>query len=175
MEKRMDAGDIILQKEIEIASTDTSHDLLQNIIDISPDFLVEGVKGYIEGKFYPVKQREEDATYCSITKKEDGLIDWREEAEIIINKIRAYNLWPVAYTYLEGKLLKIYQASFINETDVPSAQPGTIVTAKADQGILVKTGKGYINLLELQMENHKKMNSRDFVNGYRNLKDKLLE
>ncbi|UCB45328.1 MAG: methionyl-tRNA formyltransferase [Spirochaetota bacterium] len=175
MEQRMDRGDIILQKGIDIESTDTSHDLLQKIIDISPVFLVEGIRGFIEGEFQLVKQREGDATYCSIIKKSDGLIDWHEESEMIINKIRAYNLWPVAYTYLDGKLLKIFQVRFIDAPDLLSAQPGKIVKTKAEEGIIVQTGKGFVNILELQMENHKKINSRDFINGYRNLESKTLE
>jgi methionyl-tRNA formyltransferase len=169
MARRMDSGDIILQKEIEMARTSTARDILQKTIDISPEFLVKGIQGFIKGELRSVKQREEDATYCSIIRKEDGLIDWGEDAVLIINKIRAYNIWPVAYTHLDGKLIKIFNAEIFPVTALPSARPGKIVRAKAEQGVIVKAGKGFINILELQMENHKKMCSRDFINGYRNL------
>jgi methionyl-tRNA formyltransferase len=169
MARRMDSGDIILQREIEIAGTFTARDLLQKITDISPEFLMKGIQGFINGELRSVKQREEDATYCSMIRKEDGLIDWSEEAGLINNKIKAYNIWPVAYTYLDGKIIKIFNAEIFPATDLPSARPGKIVQAKAEQGIIVKAGKGFVNILELQMENHRKMSSRDFINGYRDL------
>jgi len=174
MEKKLDAGDIIASKEILIPESFTAENLLREIVDISPSFLVENIENYLSHKIEPVHQDEHKATYCSIIKKEDGLINWMEEEKVIINKIRAFNVWPVCYSYLDGKVLRIFNASYFFRSDYNNAKPGEIIETDKKNGIIVKTGKGCIKILELQVENKKRMKYNQFINGYRHIKGKIL-
>lgn len=174
MNKEVDAGDILIQREIVIKRDYTSQDLMERIVELSPTFLIQGIKDYISGKIKPKKQNGDKATYCSIIKKEDGLIDWTEKALVILNIIRAHNIWPVAFTYLDGKMLKIYNARMSPLEDCFRARYGEVVEASAINGIVIKTGEGIINILDLQLENRKRMSYQEFINGFRNLKGKVL-
>jgi len=174
MNKEVDAGDILIQREIVIKRDYTSQDLMERIVELSPTFLIQGIKDYISGKIKPKKQNDDKATYCSIIKKEDGLIDWTEKALVVLNIIRAHNIWPVAFTYLDGKMLKIYNARMSPLEDCFRARYGEVVEASAINGIVIKTGEGMINILDLQLENRKRMSYQEFINGFRNLKGKVL-
>ncbi len=174
MNKEMDTGDILIQREIVIERDYTSQDLMEKIVELSPSFLINGIKEYVSGKIKPEKQNDDEATYCSMIKKEDGLIDWSEKALVILNIIRAHNIWPVAFTYLDGKMLKIYNARMSPMADGIHAHYGEVVEASSINGIVIKTGEGMINILDLQLENRKRMSYQEFVNGFRNLKGKVL-
>jgi len=174
MDKEMDAGDILAQRAIPVEPGMTASDLLEEIIKVSPGFLAESVSKYLSKELHLQKQCEQDATYCPIIKKEDGHINWKEEAQAIVNKIRAYTLWPVAYTTLEGNYLRIFNARLQQPGEPYTAKPGEIVELNKKEGIYVKTGNGLISILELQPVNKRKMDFRQFLNGYRNLKGKVL-
>ena len=121
-------------------------------------------------------QDERHASYCSVINKENGLIDWHEDAERIRNKIRAYNLWPVAYTYLEGGQLKIFNA---HRVEAPPGietgdAPGQVVSADKREGIIVQTGSGYLSITDLQIENRRRMDYREFMNGQKDLAGSIL-
>jgi len=175
MHRRMDAGDIITQREISIDVGDTAGDLLRKFIKDSPDFIVEGVRRFISGKIKPEPQDEAAATYCSMIKKEDGLIDWSKPAERIVNEIRAYNIWPVSYTFLDGKALRVFRALLLAGGTEKSGVPGEIVDVHQKEGIVIMTGAGRVGILELQLENKRRMGYREFECGCRGLVGKVLK
>jgi len=174
IKEELDAGDIIAQQVIEIEPHWTAEDLLNEIMMTAPDFLVESLRDYIDGRATPVPQAEEKATYCKILKRKDALIDWSESAASISNKIRAYNIWPVAYTYLNGRILKLYNAFVYENGKKYGRNPGAVIDVLKGTGIIVQTGTGVISLTELQLENKKRMGFMEFANGYRNLKGTVL-
>jgi methionyl-tRNA formyltransferase len=187
MKVEMDAGDILASLEMEIGPECTAERLIGEIAAAAPPFLRDTLKRYIEGAVTPVPQREEDATFCSLIRKEDGLVDWGEGAERLCGRIRAFNAWPVCYTSLEGKTLRIYDARVAGVRspvtppggeELPrgggSPVPGEILAVDKREGILVRTGNGVVSLLELQLENKKRLSHGDFANGYRNLAGKIL-
>jgi methionyl-tRNA formyltransferase len=97
-------------------------------------------------------------------KKEDGLIDWSQPADVIERRVRALCPWPSAYTYLRGKLLKIYRAAVIEAGEKGPA--GELV--RADKGGLwVATGQGVLGLEEVQLENRKRLAFAEFLRGTR--------
>lgn len=174
MKKEMDAGDILATRRLRIDPHDTAEDLMEMIIDRAPSFLLQTLKDYLNNKINPVKQNSEEATYCSIIKKEDGRIDWNESTSVLLRKIKAYNLWPVAFSFLNGNLLHIFDAFVPPEHSMVGGVPGEIVEADRKAGIIVKTGDGAIGLSEVQLENRKRMSYHEFMNGYRNLKGSVL-
>jgi methionyl-tRNA formyltransferase len=175
MHRQMDAGDIIIQQEIPVDEYDTAGDLLEKVMAVCPAFIVDGTKRFISGELGPVPQDEASATYCPLIRKEDGLIDWSEKAERIVNEIRAYNPWPVSYTFIDGKLLKIFRAVRCEEVTSLSARPGEIMGLHQTDGIVTMTGSGSIGITELQLENKRRMGHWEFVCGCRDLVGKILK
>jgi methionyl-tRNA formyltransferase len=95
-------------------------------------------------------------------KKEDGRVDWSKPAGEIRNQIRGMLPWPGAYTYSNGKMIKIYKAAVAEG----EGKQGEVVDAP--QGVLrVMTGEGALDILELQLEGGKRLDAKAFLSGRR--------
>ncbi|MDD5455322.1 MAG: methionyl-tRNA formyltransferase [Candidatus Ratteibacteria bacterium] len=163
--EKVDAGDIIEQKKVEISREDTSATLSQKLAEEGAELLFHTLKDIDKGKENVTRQDISKVTYAPLLKKEDGLIDWTKSAEEIFNLVRGLNPWPSAYTYLKGKLFKIHKAQVAQSFD-SEANPGEIV--KADKNnLVIATGKGDLNILEVQIEDKKKMPIKDFLQGHK--------
>ena len=174
MGQKMDAGDVISRMEVSLGPETTAEDLMDTFICQAPGFLVRSINDYLSGRAKPEKQNEGEASYCSKISKEDGRIEWGESAESIVNKIRAFNLWPVAFTSLDGKILRIFRAHLYRFQSEERQEPGRIVKIDRTEGIVIQTGKGLIGITELQQENKRRMGHIEFMHGYRNLLGKML-
>ena len=162
MDEGMDTGDMLLKKEVPIEDEDTGETLSEKLSEIGARLLIETIRLLKEGQLNPIPQDHSQANYAPMLKKEDGKIDWQKSAEEIRNLIRGALPWPSAYTNLEGKLLKIYKARLAEG----GGKPGEVM--KSDSGILrVATGKGTIDILELQIEGGKKLQTQVFLRGRR--------
>ncbi len=162
--EKMDAGPIFLQREISVAPNDTTASLQAKLAPVGAELLVETIAGLKAGSLTPQVQDESKVTYAPVLKKEDGLIDWNLPAVSIERRVRGFNPWPSAYTYLAGNLLKIHRARVIEMAE--KAAPGEVL--KADkEGLWIATGAGALSLEEVQLENRKKMTAREFLNGTR--------
>lgn len=162
--EKMDAGPIFLQREISVAPNDTTASLQAKLAPVGAELLVETIAGLKAGNLTPQAQDESKVTYAPVLKKEDGLIDWNLPAVSIERRVRGFNPWPSAYTYLAGNLLKIHRARVIEMAE--KAAPGEVL--KADkEGLWIATGAGALSLEEVQLENRKKMTAREFLNGTR--------
>lgn len=162
--EKMDAGPIFLQREISVAPNDTTASLQAKLAPVGAELLVETIAGLKAGNLTPQAQDESKVTYAPVLKKEDGLIDWNLPAVSIERRVRGFNPWPSAYTYLAGNLLKIHRARVIEMAE--KAAPGEVL--KADkEGLWIATGEGALSLEEVQSENRKKMTAREFLNGTR--------
>ena len=163
MDKGLDTGNILLQRKLEIFPEENAGELHDRLAFLGAEVLRETVGRLRQGGLTPFKQEESEASYAPTLKKEDGVIDWEKPAEKIYDHIRGMNPWPGAFTYLEGKILKVFQAKQIIQGF--SHEPGKVVKA-SDEGILVATGEGHILLTEIQLENHKRMSSALFLRGH---------
>jgi methionyl-tRNA formyltransferase len=162
--EKMDAGPIFLQREISVAPNDTTASLQAKLAPVGAELLVETIAGLKAGNLTPQAQDESKVTYAPVLKKEDGLIDWNLPAVSIERRVRGFNPWPSAYTYLAGNLLKIHRARVIEMAE--KAAPGEVL--KADkEGLWLATGESALSLEEVQLENRKKMTAREFLNGTR--------
>lgn len=166
----MDKGDIIMQKEIDILPDDTRGTLEKRLAEAGSELLLETINS---GTKIMIPQDETKATYAPKLKKEDGKIDWAENAVTIHNKIRAMNPWPGAYTFFKNKRLEVWTSSVVAEGSGQSSpkskerdKPGTVVLLNKD-GIGVATGGGMLLIKELQIEGKKRTKAEDFVRGYR--------
>jgi methionyl-tRNA formyltransferase len=160
MNERMDAGDILLQRETRIGDGETYGELQVRLADIGAQAVMEAVAQLHAGTLCPQPQREEEVTLAPMIEKADGRIDWTEPATAIARKVRAFNPWPSAFAYIDGKLLKIHRAHVVAGG---TAAPG-VVTATND-GIAVATGEGTLVLDELQLEGRKRLSAPEFTRG----------
>ncbi|MDD5681208.1 MAG: methionyl-tRNA formyltransferase, partial [Candidatus Omnitrophica bacterium] len=157
MNEKLDAGDIILQKEVIIGETDTSETLSDTLAARGADLLIEAVKSAEAGRAKFIKQNEAEATFAPKLKKEDGIIRWDLPTVTILNMIRALKPWPGAYTNLDGRMLKIISAAEVNGGTFSGFSHGEVITADEKGGFTVKTKDGAISLLKVQVEGKKEM------------------
>lgn len=112
MDEKMDHGPILAKQTISIDDNDDYTLLEQKILESSPALLIDTLEKYLADKVTPIDQDDELASYCKMIKKEDGLIDWNLPALNIHNKIRAYSLWPRAYTIVDNRRLIFIKSKF---------------------------------------------------------------
>ena len=157
----MDTGDILEVSETEIGENETAGELFDRLSEMGAELLLSTLKHIESGTVTPVKQDESAATTAPIIKKEMALLDFSQPAEKLKNIIRGFNPWPVAYTFLEGKRLKIYSA-FVRKAN------GTIGTADGTSGkLLVYCGDGTaLELNEVQLEGSKRMSATNLLMGH---------
>ncbi|HOJ64425.1 MAG TPA: methionyl-tRNA formyltransferase [Spirochaetota bacterium] len=174
---KVDSGDILLQREFEIKEEDDANSIEELVKTLASEMIVEVISYFDNIK--PLPQDEEKATYCRMFKKEDGLIDWTNESgREIFNKIRAFVKWPIAHTHLDDKVVNIYKAKIENEIDFSQFKDnknGEIVIADIKKGLIVKTKDSLLRLEMLQLEGKKILDYKNFINGQRNLKNKIFQ
>lgn len=167
MNERMDAGDIIFQKEIPILPADDALSLHDKLAKLGSEMIVEALAKIKNRELSFTPQFEDEATYAPMLKKEDGVINWTQDSLKINNFIRGMNPWPGAYTYLEDKLIKIFKAEiskFIDNKIAEDSKPGEIINIHKDS-IAVRTKDGTILIKELQQESKKRMPAEEFIKG----------
>jgi len=167
LDENMDEGDILSQFEYKIDPDITSGELYSTLFKLSAQNLPKTIKNYLEGKVTPIKQDNSKATY-TISKtnpkhtfiyKQDALIDWQQNAEKIHRAIRAYNPWPIAWTYLGD--LETTQLIFESIKLKPNVNRNLKVKIFSTS---INDEKLKIN--QLQVEGKNKSDWVSFVNGY---------
>ena len=169
MDEGMDSGDILLVREVQIGDDDDAEKMLAKLSYIGGEMLVQTLTLLGEGKLKPVKQDESEVTYAPILQKSDGEIKWEKTASDIRNLIRGLTPWPGTFTKLGDKTLKIYKAN-IHEGQ---GQPGEIIES-GKKSIIVSTGDGALEILELQIEGGKRLDVKSFLSGHQIEKGVIL-
>jgi methionyl-tRNA formyltransferase len=158
----LDTGDILLAKETEIGPEETAVELNARLAALGADLLIETLEGLEAGRIVPRKQDAAQATFAPLLKKEDGLVDWREAAPSIHNRVRGMQPWPGACTVFRGQTLHIWRAA-VGQASQP-ALPGSLLCLKP---LTVACGGGALELREVQLEGRRRMSAADFANGHR--------
>ena len=161
LDEGMDSGPLLAQARVPIAERETGPDLTRRLFDLGASLLAKTLPGWASGSIQASPQDESQATFTTLVKKEDGEIDWTDDAERIARMVRAYEPWPGTFTYWDGKLLKILDAT----STAGSASPGHVVGLN-DGGIGIGTGDGVLAVDRLQIEGRRPSNAQDFVRGY---------
>lgn len=163
MEEKLDAGDIIAQREVSISHTDDTGLLFDKLSVVGTDLLKETLPSIISKTNNRVKQDESLVTYAKNISREQERIDWNKSALKIHNQIRGLHPWPVAYTTLEGQSVKIWKADIMQVKT--KELPGTVVKVESDY-FVVQTGfEEAIRIDELQPAGKKKMSVVDYLRG----------
>lgn len=161
---RMDAGPILLQIPYTLNNRETSGELHDILAHRGAEALSDTLHLLMTNTLKPTLQDERMATYTHKILKNDAQIDWEQPAEQLVRAVRAYSPWPVAFTHLEGQLIRIWQAQALPQN--VSGPPGTIVNVE-NAGIDVATGAGLLRLQRLQWPGGKPLSVADCLHGQR--------
>jgi len=157
----MDSGPIFMQSQTAIGDEEDAVTLSERLSVLGADNLMEALKLIEQGKIEPRAQDHSMATYAPVLTKEEGKIDWNQDARTIHNKIRALVPWPCAHTTLNGKILKILSASY--ELMETGFRPGKLI--KDRTGVRIACKGGFIIPHNLQLEGKKALGSQAFSCG----------
>ncbi|HEY0074515.1 MAG TPA: methionyl-tRNA formyltransferase [Abditibacteriaceae bacterium] len=164
MAQKLDAGEIILQREVPILSDETTGDLWQRLTPIGADALREAMQLLEAGKAPRLPQDEAQVTYASMLTKDDGRLNWQDSAQNLHNRARAVNPWPGAWCEWNGEMLKIWRTQVL-EGNYSGAVPGAILEVE-DEAMLVQTGEGILKILEVQAPGKPRMNPAAWSRGH---------
>jgi len=164
MDAGLDTGDILSMHPIAIEASDTSQTLHDRLSALGAAAITSTLSEIDQQVIKPVKQNDSDATYAVKLTKKEAEIDWHATAMEIEQMVRAFDPWPCTYTHLEGEHLKIWAASLVESPRTNGHKEATIgtVIAISEAGIDVKTGKGILRILELQLSGRKRMTAQQF-------------
>ncbi|MDX8343047.1 methionyl-tRNA formyltransferase [Rossellomorea sp. YZS02] len=162
MVEKLDAGDIISQVEVVIDERDHVGTLHDKLSVAGAKLLIDTIPPLLEGKISPVKQDDSKATFARNIKREQEKIDWKNDGEQIYNHIRGLHPWPVAYTTLEGSVMKIWWGEKVSGV---TSSPGEIIRVEED-GFIISTGNSTgIKITDLQPSGKKRMSAKDYLRG----------
>lgn len=168
MDAGIDTGDMIYKEEIAIDKDETAGSLHDKLAQVGAHALLVALEQIKNHTAIYEKQDDSKATHVKQFKKESGILDFNKDAQSLERLIRGLNPWPSAYTKLDGKTLKIWKANVITKLEDVAAEEfvnGSVVKVTKDS-FYIKTGKEYLEVLELQLEGKKRMLASDFLRGY---------
>ena len=164
MGEGLDTGDMISKIVIPISPTETGGSLFGKLAQAGADLLIKTLPSIEQGTAEFEKQPEESPTpYAAMITKQMGLMDFRKSAEELERLVRGLNPWPSAYTSLDGKTMKVWEADVLDAQS--KEEPGTIVEVNKKE-IIVATGSNDLALHEIQLAGKKRMQVQAFLLGY---------
>lgn len=167
MDEGLDTGDMLLKTEIVMDEKETGGSLHDKLAEAGAALCVETLKRLEEGSIIPEKQGESPTAYARMLDKKLGEIKWEQSAAAIERLIRGLSPWPSAYTCLQDKTMKIWDASVADASSAKECgEPGTVAEVKKNT-FTVQTGDGVLEIRELQMPGKKRMDAGAFLRGYK--------
>ena len=167
MNEGMDTGDIILKEEVEIGEDETTGELWDRLSKIGAKLLVETIK-QIENKTAPREKQGDNFSIAPMLNKDMAKINWEKQtANEIKNLVRGLNPIMGAYTFLNGKKIKLWNVKVekIDEKQQKNFPNGTVILSDSKIGLKIKANGGIITVIEIQGENAKRMNVTDYLRG----------
>ncbi len=166
----MDTGPVFSRARIPVMPWDTTGSLAPKLVQIGARMLLEILAQLPRGKVFPEPQNDAEASYTAGITKEEGKIDWKLPAAEIWRRVRAYQPWPGAYTFWQGKQIKIIEA--VPLTDGTPFEAGRVITLPPDRISLkgafgVGTGEGVLAVTKVQIEGKRAMSADEFIRGQR--------
>ncbi len=167
MEEGLDTGPVLQQFECDIKDCDTGSILHDRLASMAASEIVSCLENLHMGKLIPQLQDESQTSYAKKITKQETNIDWHQSATEIERKVRAFNAWPVAYTYLDQLRIRIWQVEHNNEVgyETNNRAPGSVLVSEK-KNIDVVTGKGVLKIITLQLAGGKVISAQDFINAH---------
>ncbi|MCX6005680.1 MAG: methionyl-tRNA formyltransferase [Chloroflexi bacterium] len=167
IEKKVDSGRILEQKEIPVKGDDTTESLSERLAKLGAELLTDTIPSWVAGKIQPRQQDETQATYTRMVAKEDGRLDWNLPAVQLWRRVRAYYPWPGCFTDWNGVRLKIIKAVPINEIEAGKVGEVVALPRTGEARVAVRTVDGLLGLAVVQIEGKREMSAGDFMAGHR--------
>ena len=165
MDEGIDTGDILETATVKLDERETGGSLFDRLSLVGAKLLVETLDKAEAGQLHPVKQDDSQSSYVRMIDKSFGLMDFTQPVEVLERKVRALNPWPSAFTHMDEKLLKIWDATVIQDNNVKAGDYGKVKT-DGKTCCMVPCDDGYLSVNELQLEGKKRMQVDDFLRGY---------
>ena len=162
IEKGMDSGDILNQKEVEIKAEDDFTSLSEKLSKIGSEVILESVLNYDDFMKNRIKQDDDKATFTKKITKEMGKIDFNQSKEEIINKIRAFVEFPKAYFSYRNENVKILKASPV---EIENPKISFVYKANKNDKIIIGCKNGGIRIEKIQFPGKKAMDTKSFLLG----------
>ncbi|MDD5277514.1 MAG: methionyl-tRNA formyltransferase [Methylovulum sp.] len=159
---KLDAGDMLHKEEYLIGADDASCDVHDKLAELGAIGLAKVLAQLEEGITHAEPQDEALVTYAEKLGKSEAVIDWAQSAEQLDRKVRGLNPWPVAQTFYQGDVLRIWRAEAIAAES--HAEPGTVCCQH--KSFDVATGQGVLRLQEVQLPGGKRMTAEAFLNAH---------
>lgn len=160
MDAGLDTGPMLALRTVPITDDETGQTLHDKLAQLGADLLVENLPGILSGDIQPQEQNDDEATYAPQIEKEEGDIDWSQDAASIERLVRAFTPWPGTFTQFRGKQLKIHAGRVING-DAPAGQ-----VVEQDGIVAIGTADGLFAPTEVQIAGKTRIDIESFVNGY---------
>ena len=172
MDEGLDTGDILLVDKVKLDKKETGGSLFDRLSVVGAKLLIKTLEGLEAGSIIPEKQNEAESSYVKMLKKSMGELDFTKSARQIECLIRGLSPWPSAFTHLNGKMLKIWDADVVTDSDdiinnnnvSKECEAGTVCYVDK-KTFIVKCGKDYLKVNELQLEGKKRMPADAFLLG----------
>ena len=176
MEETLDTGPVIAKKKINILNKDTASSLHDKLSKLTANVLIESMDKIIQNKYKPIKQKITGITYANKITSNDTLINWSQNNEEILRKLRSLSNWPGGWTYHNQKRIRIHEAKKIEfSVGKENVKPGEFIGYSGNGSQIIQCGSNsFLEITQIQKEGKKKMNSQDFLRGYKiNIGDKF--
>ena len=165
MDVGLDTGDMLLKRKVPIEPQTTAAMLHDDLAAVGGEALTEFLCMLRTGQVNPEPQDDALSTYAPLMSKKDGEVDWSRSAEDVYNLVRGVFPWPGAYTFHEGRRIRLYPFEGWSEESVVDSAPGSIVGADGE-GIRVACGTGFVSLGGVQLEGRRAVDPVQFLQGY---------
>ena len=176
MEETLDTGPVIAKKKINILNKDTASSLHDKLSKLTANVLIESMDKIIQNKYKSIKQKITGITYANKITSNDTLINWSQNNEEILRKLRSLSSWPGGWTYHNQNRIRIHEAKKIEfSVGKENIKPGEFIGYSSNGSPIIQCGSNsFLEITQIQKEGKKKMNSQDFLRGYKiNIGDKF--
>ena len=176
MEETLDTGPVIAKKKINILNKDTASSLHDKLSKLTANVLIESMDKIIQNKYKSIKQKITGITYANKITSNDTLINWSQNNEEILRKLRSLSNWPGGWTYHNYNRIRIHEAKKIEfSVGKENIKPGEFIGYSGNGSPIIQCGSNsFLEITQIQKEGKKKMNSQDFLRGYKiNIGDKF--
>ena len=177
MEETLDTGPVIAKKKINILNKDTASSLHDKLSKLTANVLIESMDKIIQNKYKSIKQKITGITYANKITSNDTLINWSQNNEEILRKLRSLSNWPGGWTYHNHNRIRIHEAKKIEfSVGKENIKPGEFIGYSGNGSPIIQCGSNsFLEITQIQKEGKKKMNSQDFLRGYKiNIGDKFI-
>jgi methionyl-tRNA formyltransferase len=165
MEEGLDTGPMMSKEHLPIHSDDDTGSLHDKLAALGGKMIVAALRKLEQGRLEAVTQPEEGVCYAAKISKDEAALNLELPAEVLARKIRAFNPFPGAYARYAGSAIKIWKAEAMPLAQ-GNYQPGQVLAANPQDGVLIACGEGMLKLTELQKPGGKRLAAAEFLKGF---------